>query len=169
MFRLPDAADFPLRQNRPQLKSSEIPQNTEPPTPHHLTMLKGKRLGKGAKTLSRAACQMSERKKHLLEPPWKAKQNIAQIRERRKILCHHKRDVWQLNKLLHQAHPGGGYRDEHHRIVFREPRREQMLVRKKEWRGRLHFVLCWCCVTSSSHPLQVHHIHHGGHCNWSQK
>ena len=86
----------------------------------------------------------------------KTKQNSAQTRERRKIFCHRTRNVWQLNELLHQAHFGEGYEYKHQKIFFRAPKREQMLIRTKLQQGRLNFVLSWCCIISSSHPLSQH-------------
>lgn len=90
------------------------------PRPYNLPILKGKE--KTRKIWASAVCQMSERKKHLLEPPSKTKQNISQIKEKRKILRQHKWNVWQLNKLLHQPHFGGGYKYKHHKISSESPR-----------------------------------------------
>lgn len=100
---------------------------------------------------------MSERKKHLLKPPWKTKQNISQIREIIKIVCHHKYNVQQMNEFLHQTHFGGGYEYKHQKSFSGSPR-EQMLIRIKLEQGRLNFVLSWCCIyqfiTSPQSALQ---------------
>lgn len=100
---------------------------------------------------------MCEGKQHQAKPSLKTRHNSSQIRARRKILYHHKQNVWQLNfffiffckKLILVV---TDINSKIHLFSSKKPKREQMLIRGKSQQGRPSFV----SFISSLHLLSQH-------------